>query len=486
MGAGGELSRGGETAVGEVVAVALPGALWQPASAAKNDTTAMVSPVPMGAGYDPRCVRANRECGARGADDAGGESLAIWRAARAHVSTSPWVIQSFIAVHGLAPLGIHRITADVAIVAQPLGMRIAGPSEARMKINTQTQAAWIVVLVLGSGALWACGSDASDSEAAGGNSNVGQGGSGGGAGANAAGASGRAAGGTSGAAGGTGAGASDAGSGGNASACPEVAGTPVLVDSFESGDMSKTNADGFTWGSNNRTSVVTATHAVWHNGSINNPIGAGQNWEPFDGAHSLRFRYPALEAWSEQRFDLGGAYPEVWIRYWLRVPENFVHENVTGGAGNNKFFALWMDDYSQHGDGPTIVWNFWPQDDKSSYFTYSLSQETGGTDGHHGKYTDFIRSPHDQGRWMQVVLYAKMSTSSTANDGESRIWRRWQDECDFTLISETTGRGFVAPAAGPNGWAAGYIMGWANSGYAEDTEWLLDDFTVSTSSLLPD
>lgn len=259
---------------------------------------------------------------------------------------------------------------------------------------------------------------------------------------------------------------------------------PLFFDSFESGDMSATNADGFAWGNNNRTSVVTADAAVWNNGPIDNPIPDGSDWTPHHGDHCLRFRYPALEAWAEQRFDMGSAYPEIWIRYFLRIPHNFIHENPTGSSANNKFFALWVDGYSQHGEGPTIVWNFWPQDDGSSRFTYSFSNETTGVVGHHAGYDDFIRYPDDQGRWMQVLLYAKMSSSATADDGETRIWRRWEGEQDYTLIAESLERGFVEPAAGPAGWAAGYVMGWSNSGYAEDTEFLLDEFTLSVTSLL--
>jgi len=31
----------------------------------------------------------------------------------------------------------------------------------------------------------------------------------------------------------------------------------LIMDSFESGDMSTTNTDGFSWANNNRTSIVT-------------------------------------------------------------------------------------------------------------------------------------------------------------------------------------------------------------------------------------
>jgi hypothetical protein len=139
-----------------------------------------------------------------------------------------------------------------------------------------------------------------------------------------------------------------------------------------------------------------------------------------------------------------------------------------------------MDDYSQHGSGPTIVWNFWRQADGNSSFSFCHSARK----GHHGYANGFLVSPRDQGRWMQIALYAKMSSSLEASDGEARIWRRWEGENKFAMISESVGYGFHPPQRGPNGWAAGYILGWSNASYAEDTEWLLDAFTVSEKSLL--
>jgi hypothetical protein len=268
---------------------------------------------------------------------------------------------------------------------------------------------------------------------------------------------------------------------------PPIAGNDaIFCDSFESADMSATDSHGFKWAGNNRTSIVVMApgpKVVWHNGRRDEAGPEGADWTAHEGKHALRFRYPAGEAWTEQRFDLGRAYPEVWIRYWLRVPKNFVHGS--GDPSNHKFFALWMDGYSQHGKGPTIVWNFWRQPDGNSRFSFSLSNVP-EPKGHHGLADDFIVSPRDQGRWMQIVLYAKRSSSPEANDGAARIWRRWQGEDAFTLVSETVGRAFNPPSDGPQGWAAGYILGWANAAYAEDTEWLLDEFTVSNKNLLDD
>jgi hypothetical protein len=254
-----------------------------------------------------------------------------------------------------------------------------------------------------------------------------------------------------------------------------------FFDSFESGDMSASNREGFKWGQNNRTSVVTMApgpKVIWNNGPKDTPGPEGADWTAYEGKYALRFRYPAGEPWAEQRFALGRSYPEIWIRFWLRVPKNFVHGSKQ--PSNNKFFALWMDDYSQHGSGPTIVWNFWRQGEGNSTFSFSHSARK----AHHAYAKDFLVSPRDQGRWMQVVLYAKMSSAPEVCDGEARIWRRWKGEDKFTLISETVGHGFHPPERGPKGWAAGYILGWSNAGYAENTEWLLDAFTVSEKSLL--
>ncbi len=261
----------------------------------------------------------------------------------------------------------------------------------------------------------------------------------------------------------------------------------VFYDDFSSGDMSATNKDGFSWSRNNRTSVVTMDEKgpliVWNNGPVRNRPSTKRNWKAHDGKYALRFRYPAGKPWSEQRFTLGKAYPEIWFRFWLRVPENYQHGPKT--ASNNKFFALWMDGYSTKGDGPTVVWNFWRQPDGNSAFTFSHTKDPVGL-GHHGKAKDFLVSPRDRGRWMQIVLYAKMSSSPDVNDGEVRIWRRWEGKKKFKLISKSIGRGLhpSKDKSKPQGWAVGYVLGWSNATYKEETEWLLDGFTVSSKSLL--
>lgn len=257
-------------------------------------------------------------------------------------------------------------------------------------------------------------------------------------------------------------------------------GEPIFVDSFESGDMSATNDHGFDWDRNNRTSVVTADTVVYNNGTRENPIDSDQNWDPKHGEHSLRFRYPAGQNMTEQRFDLGGAYSDIWYKYWIRVPINYTHNTST--PSNNKFFTTWMDGYSHKGDGPTVFWNLLSNQEGGSNIAVSYSDGGYTIAGEQRQSTPFIKVPDDRGRWMEVAIHLKASSSTEA--GTIELWRRWENEANFTQIHSIQGVSLEIPSGGPEGWSKGYIMGWANAPYKVDTEWLFDELTISTEPLL--
>lgn len=255
----------------------------------------------------------------------------------------------------------------------------------------------------------------------------------------------------------------------------------LFFDSFESGDMSASNADGFSWGANNRTSVVTSDTVVYDNGYVNITPNDDRDWTPIHGDHALRFRYPSGETMAEQRFDLGDGYESLWIRYWVRVPTNFSHgEN----NGNNKFFAIWMDGYSANGSGATVFWNFWGDTEGGSSITVAYNEGDFAATGAQLQRTKFIQVPSDRGRWMQVVINVKAASSTNTSDGYIGFWRRWEKEDSFTQIHEVNNVNLQKPDQQPKGWKSGYLMGWANAPYEVQTEWLVDQFELSTNSLL--
>lgn len=261
----------------------------------------------------------------------------------------------------------------------------------------------------------------------------------------------------------------------------------ILNDSFESGDMSAPGDHSFSWSNNNGTSVVTMDPGplvVWNNGPRNNSVeGDERDWNAFDGDYSLRARYGAGGSWTEQRFSIGSAHQELWMSFWLRVPVNFHHQNPSTSA-NNKLLSLWMDDYSAKGDGSTVNMEFRPDGSGNSRFyvktTKGRYNVTGGDQGS----VSFISVPEHRGKWMNLVIRVVAESSEDKSDGTVEVWRKWEGESSYTKTHDRTNQPLRLPASGPQGFSNGYLMGWANASYEVDTEFLIDDFKLSTESLL--
>lgn len=286
----------------------------------------------------------------------------------------------------------------------------------------------------------------------------------------------------------------------------------IFKDSFDSRDMSATNNDGFKWDVNNGTSIVTEEDAdndgikdpvaVYNNKPIYNPHPdempdkSPRNWtakhtDPNAAAgkapSSLRFRFAAGRNWTEQRYDMGKGYPDVWISYWMRVPVNYKR----GNGANNKWFNILMGPMSLYDDlhASKIEMQDWPNpnDPRSADLRIQFRNGANGVYANSAYYRKFL-TPADAGKWMHLVYHFKASSAPGAKDGVLRLYRRWENEKNYTLINDLSNLevavGQASIDAGFPGWSNGYIMGYANAPYANDTEWLLDDFRISTSSLL--
>lgn len=260
-------------------------------------------------------------------------------------------------------------------------------------------------------------------------------------------------------------------------------------DSFESRDLTANQSLDFTWGSMNRTGLVSQDPVLGdlliynRQGPVELQQSEIKNWQARHGDVAMRFDFPAgKNTWAEQRFSLTNPQHELWIRFWLKVPDNFRHGRAN--ASNNKLLALWMDDYSSKGAGPTVIWEFWNDGSDGSQLAYHYSPGGYRAAGSHKQHQPFISYPADQGRWMQIVMHVKAATAPGNNDGIIQTYRRWDGEGSFTLLHEDLAANIAAPASGPMGWKAGYFMGWSNPGYEQPTEWLMDDFEISNTPLL--
>lgn len=256
---------------------------------------------------------------------------------------------------------------------------------------------------------------------------------------------------------------------------------PVLFsDGLETGDFLHTE-NSFSWSSPNRTSIVRDDGYVVNNGS---PIMTGpfpeREWEngpESAGHHAMRFRYPANDNMAEQRFTIGSANPEIWVSFWWRVPINFFHNS---GNSNQKLSALWMDGYEGSGFGPTVTTQFRENGSGGSNLTvYYYATDEGQAQRHSGEIGggDLITTPDDRGRWMHLIWHARAATDSGTADGVIQIWRKWEGG-SYSQLVDISNAAIHAPDSGPIGFQSGYVMGWANAPYSENTEFLMDDFVI--------
>jgi hypothetical protein len=61
-------------------------------------------------------------------------------------------------------------------------------------------------------------------------------------------------------------------------------------------------------------------------------------------------------------------------------------------------------------------------------------------------------------------------------------WRKWEGDSSYTQTHDLKDQ-LIKVSSSVKGFAAGYLMGWANAAYPVDTEFLIDDFALATSPL---
>jgi len=269
-------------------------------------------------------------------------------------------------------------------------------------------------------------------------------------------------------------------------------------DDFESGGLTTTNSEGFSWGGYDLTSIVqqktvsvgppliTENVLVNDGTNVNDVINDGRDWTAYEGLdkNCLRFRYPANGGtggqFPQQNFDMGTAHVEVYMRYQLRVPTSFIVDSA-----NDKFVAFWQDAY-ETGDGSTAYLSHWPNGSDPTGtrdVAYTYSPGGGQPSIGYAGYAPFFTTA-DHGRWMQVCLRLKCETSPGAADGVIQFWRRWQGESSWTQLINATGLPIKVGTVGTAGFRRAYLMGSNENGfYTVQQEFMLDQFELSLSSL---
>jgi hypothetical protein len=227
----------------------------------------------------------------------------------------------------------------------------------------------------------------------------------------------------------------------------------LLKDGFDSRDLNaKTGAAHWT----DKASVSVA----------NFPQGTSN--------YAAKFTYTASNPWSELRFDLGKLSTEVWVQFDLYIPANYVHAtiNANSSAGtNNKFIQLWGANYSEYSQAGICTWaNTGGVDPSYAQAEWNFNGTGLGANGQAAK--SFIAAA-DKGKWVTYRIYVKAATASTK--GTFRTWKNGSLVIDNTNVLN----GYSASA--PNAYRYGYLMGWANSGFKQTTEFYIDNVVIGTT-----
>lgn len=238
-------------------------------------------------------------------------------------------------------------------------------------------------------------------------------------------------------------------------------------DGFESGDLSyRDPVSGAGWSSSNYSSgdSVSVSSSMSHSGS-----------------HSLKFFFKgdaslADDAWAEQRFTLGSPRDEVFMRYYIYFPSNYVIRNDPNGPENTKIFRLWGDLYSPSepikvGMSIGSSENLFFEAKTGGPWPYQLN--CAGTVDPVPDQTTWILTGEYLGKWTSFEFHIKKDSGS--GDGIFQMY------VDGVLVKDQQNLSWEGAPCAPGYFLNGYLMGWSNSGFSQDTTVYIDDVVFSDS-----
>lgn len=225
----------------------------------------------------------------------------------------------------------------------------------------------------------------------------------------------------------------------------------TYTNDFEAGTLSGTGTSSFSWWYGNSTSVSQE--------------------RAYSGSHSLRFFYEGgadgKDSFAEQRFRYADT-DELRISYKLFVPTNFYHRRQSGSA-NNKFMFLWSGDYGTVASNQSFGFEYWPTSDGNSVLSHHLGPDNEDW-GHKRPTSNYILSTADRGKWIDFEVYVKLASAEGVADGIIEVKKNGQRYFRVENLANYASQG--------NFLNQGYLLGWSNSGFDQNTVFYLDDLKI--------
>ena len=243
---------------------------------------------------------------------------------------------------------------------------------------------------------------------------------------------------------------------------------PYFIDDFDTCALSKAaGGSGFGWRSalGGATERPAVTRAIAHSGEC-----------------SLKFTFAAggkgVDAWSEQRFALGKRLGELYIQWYQYWPDGTeqpsvgpkFHHRQDKGPNNNKFLRLWDDDYRHY--RVKLGFSTIPKGNGDSEMMTEYGTNERGVGASGAKGDNRAITEYERGHWVKIQVHVRLSSAAN-NDG---VIEMWVD--GVRTIGNYSLRLFPGSIAG-NYLRNGYLMGWANSGFNQQTSTYVDDVVIA-------
>ena len=204
------------------------------------------------------------------------------------------------------------------------------------------------------------------------------------------------------------------------------------------------------------------------------------------------FQYPiGTDSWKEERFTIEKAVldgrdglREIWIQYDQFIPTN--HKTIVlSGHWTSKIFFLYAEEANvgRNADEPRLMLT--NVHGKTAFNSYIRGDFKHRDELGNDVYTGFgggdatIDRAVDLGKWQRRTLHVKLPTSFTSNNGIIEYWIRHGNGVVKKHIDITNGDFLDKDFQYIRN---GYILGWSNPGFDEDTSFLITNFILSESA----
>jgi hypothetical protein len=242
---------------------------------------------------------------------------------------------------------------------------------------------------------------------------------------------------------------------------------------------------------------------------ITNPAIAAVSRSGDCGSCALQFYFAKGEnSWSEQRYAVNTSslgtkgLTEIWLQYDIFIPSNYYHRDLEPSnsnwvGGGEKLIAMFADEYS--GTNPTLILGLNMM--RRSYDTGAPNTTNPGGSYQSGSFSvmrngardwfqmwpeeskPVVNVKVDLGTWQRRTVHVVMPTSATSNNGVVEFWVKRANGTVAKIIDEHEGWFYGGAQNYING---GYLLGWSNTGFNDDTYFLIDNVIVASSQGLVD